>query len=256
VITIPTYPKIETLVGRDDKFKIKMDGSTRRPEFAAVNSWLLTEKIDGTNIRVSLINHEGKIYVEYGGRTDRAILPSGLLEALKDRLCMTNLTETFSYISDNEGLVITLFGEGVGPKIQAGEYTDGYDFILFDVLVGKFWLDYDNVIDVARSLCLEHAPVLGRGICQSDVVPLLWANEQSVLAKSWGIERKSEGVIARTDPWLFNKHGQRVIWKLKLKDFREEEAEVWKSMAEERRFKATAAALQHMEKLRLEQRAA
>lgn len=33
-------------------------------------------------------------------------------------------------------------------------------------------------------------------------------------------EYMPEGIVARSDPLLFNRKGERVMWKLKMKDFR------------------------------------
>ena len=44
------YPKIETLFTRDEKFKVT--DIIRLPEFENIKKWLVTEKIDGTNIRI------------------------------------------------------------------------------------------------------------------------------------------------------------------------------------------------------------
>ena len=75
-----TYPKIETLFNRFPKghpqaFKVDTT-QVRCPEFAAIRSWIITEKIDGTNIRVRYEPPTGR--VSFYGRTDRAQLPTFL----------------------------------------------------------------------------------------------------------------------------------------------------------------------------------
>jgi len=47
------YHKIETLLDRDEKFKV-IQGKWRLPEFEYLqdNQWMFTEKVDGTNIRI------------------------------------------------------------------------------------------------------------------------------------------------------------------------------------------------------------
>ena len=45
------YPKIETLFNRDENFKI-VEGNYRLPEFENVTNWTITEKVDGTNVRI------------------------------------------------------------------------------------------------------------------------------------------------------------------------------------------------------------
>lgn len=69
------YPKIETLYERyPDTHKV-IKGQLKRPEFGLVNSWLVTEKIDGTNIRVQYLNAQIPT-VSFKGRTDNAQMPS------------------------------------------------------------------------------------------------------------------------------------------------------------------------------------
>ena len=77
-----TYEKIETLYQRDiEGTKKLMPGVYRNPtmEFLKDNTWLWTEKVDGTNIRVYWDGHT----VSFGGRTERASIPAPLVNRLK-----------------------------------------------------------------------------------------------------------------------------------------------------------------------------
>ena len=79
-----TYEKIETLYQRDiEGTKKLMPGVYRNPtmEFLKDNTWLWTEKVDGTNIRVYWDGHT----VSFGGRTERASIPAPLVNRLNDR---------------------------------------------------------------------------------------------------------------------------------------------------------------------------
>ena len=67
------YPKIETLFNRDEKFKLTSE--VRSPVFATIKSWVVTEKIDGTNIRINLDEND---VVTFNGRTDNAQIPAEL----------------------------------------------------------------------------------------------------------------------------------------------------------------------------------
>lgn len=64
------YHKIETIFERDmDGSKKLIPGKFRNKtvEFLKDNTWVFTEKIDGTNIRIHWDGHK----VEFGGRTGR-----------------------------------------------------------------------------------------------------------------------------------------------------------------------------------------
>ena len=64
------YHKIQTVYLRDPetKYKTLLVGQYAKPEFAylANNEWVFTEKVDGTNIRIGLVDGEYRV----GGKTD------------------------------------------------------------------------------------------------------------------------------------------------------------------------------------------
>lgn len=154
----PEFPKIDTLYTRDDNHVIT--NVIRRPEFLVPAKWLVTEKIDGTNIRISLeqerpdypaVELRGEWNVVIRGRTSRAQIPTLLFEHLQktftlkglkslwrgksncDRCdgtgredsgqpkILSELAEPFPYACDCvEPYPITLYGEGYGGGIQKG----------------------------------------------------------------------------------------------------------------------------------------
>ena len=74
------YEKIETLYVRDDNTKKLLEGSFRNETVELLKNiqWEFTEKIDGTNIRIYWDGHK----VQYFGRTDKAQIPSMLMNRL------------------------------------------------------------------------------------------------------------------------------------------------------------------------------
>jgi len=76
------YHKIETLLNRNEKFKV-VENEWRLPEFDYLknNIWEFTEKIDGTNIRV-IYNGLGEVL--FNGKTDNAQIPKPLLLRLQE----------------------------------------------------------------------------------------------------------------------------------------------------------------------------
>ena len=103
----PEFPKIDTLYTRDDNHVIT--NVIRRPEFLVPAKWLVTEKIDGTNIRISLeqesCSHAGLDHPGAGltgtcdmpwamvirGRTSRAQIPTLLFEHLQKTFTVEGL---------------------------------------------------------------------------------------------------------------------------------------------------------------------
>ena len=140
------YPKIETLLDRDERFRVT-GGKWRLPEFEYLqnNHWLFTEKVDGTNVRVIWDGAS----VEIRGRTDNAQMPPFLIKRVNELITPEKLVAIWP--KSDEPVVVILFGEGYGAKIQkgGGNYkSDGVDFVLFDVLVGRWWLKWTDVLDV------------------------------------------------------------------------------------------------------------
>jgi hypothetical protein len=209
-----TYPKIETLYDRDlNTFKVMTD-HVRCPEFDNVKHWHVSEKIDGTNLRIQWTEETEEI--SFGGRTDNAQLPMSIVEHLR---------KTFTPSSfDNFTSDVILFGEGYGEKIQkgGGNYCKGVSFRLFDVLVGnKWWLEPYDVAAVAASMGINIAPHLGV-ICTlpRSLDDLLAILDDSIVAHTENHTKyQAEGIVARSYPLLLNRAGNRVMWKLKVKDF-------------------------------------
>jgi len=204
------YPKIQTVYKRDPatRYKTLLEGEFSIPEFEylADNQWLFTEKIDGMNIRVGWDCDA----VRFAGRTDRAQVPPFLLARLKEMFPPAK----FPVLYPETAMV--LYGEGYGAKIQkgGGNYIpDGVSFILFDVLVGDCFLRWEDVCDIAVHLEIETVPVLGRGT-------LLQAVEMARRGfKSLIGDAQAEGVIMRPAMELLTRRGQRIIAKIKRRDF-------------------------------------
>lgn len=209
------YPKIETLYGRDESTFRVIPGRLRMPEFDLVKHWLVTEKIDGTNIRVHLKHGE----VAYGGRTDAAQLPATIVAWLRARLPAERVAAAFDPHTE-----AVLFGEGYGPKIQkgGGSYRADVSFRLFDVAVQApdrvWWLTWPDVQDVARKLEIATVPLLAEAAPLEQAIVLVTAVSRTAHEDGGG-GCIHEGVVARTEPLLFTRAGKRVVWKLKGKDF-------------------------------------
>lgn len=208
------YPKIETVWNRDEKSKAVIPGAWRLPEFALIKSWRATEKIDGTNIRVGLTD-DGRLNI--GGRTDAAQVPTPLLAHLMATFTPDALKAKFP------DTPFTIFGEGYGPKIQnGGAYRSTPGFRIFDVLVGEWWLLADGVADVAKTFGVPVVPDLG----VIETVPTTSTELASVIDVSrtaqedGGSGVRAEGIVVRAEPALFTRKGDRLMWKLKFRDFK------------------------------------
>jgi hypothetical protein len=207
VIEGPEYPKIDTLFKRDDATFVVDPTKIKSPVLATIAEWDVTEKIDGTNVRV-MLSANGD--VSFGGRSQRAMLPAEFIQTLIAMFPSNKMRELWV-----EPTQIVLYGEGYGAGIRkGGAYRPDKSFILFDALVdGKWWLERDAVNEVAAKLGIDTVPYLGR-MSLSEIVALV----RLPFASNIGMGL-AEGVVARPIGTLFDGRGERVIIKLKTRDF-------------------------------------
>lgn len=204
------YHKIETIFERDmDGSKKLIPGKFRNKtvEFLKDNTWVFTEKIDGTNIRIHWDGHK----VEFGGRTERAQIPAPLVHALNMMFGGTDNEEIFEQkFGEND---VILFGEGYGAGIQSGgNYRKDVSFILFDVLVGNIFLERENVEDIARTFGIDVVPIVGEGTLD-DGVAFIMTRPKSTIGSAY-----MEGIVARPKVEMRDRMGRRVIVKIKVRD--------------------------------------
>lgn len=205
-----TYQKIP------GPFRRHVDGPNRNklivgewssPELAATAGldWTWTEKVDGTNIRLIWDGHK----VTYGGRTDNAQIPAKLVAVL-DGLVPEEMFE--QKFGDTPAV---LYGEGYGAGIQSGGvYRPDMGFVLFDVRVGQWWLRRDDVEDVAKSMGLDVVPVM----LECPITDAIEAVRIG-LKSDWNAAHYAEGLVGVTAPGLLGRDGERLIVKIKRKDF-------------------------------------
>jgi len=208
------YHKIETLFERDmEGTKKLIKGKFRNEcvEYLKDNEWIFTEKVDGTNIRIFWDGHK----VTFGGRTENAQLPGGVVERLQE-LFLNNETEELLEQKFGENEVI-FFGEGYGGKIQKGSgYKNTQDFILFDILVGETWLKREDVEELAKSFNLDVVPVVLEGTLD-EAVKYVEGRPMSIIGEN--IDKEMEGLVGTPKARLTDFRGNRIIVKIKTCDF-------------------------------------
>lgn len=219
------YPKIDTLFVRDKEFKLTKE--LRHPVLGDIKKWIVTEKVDGMNIRVKAAH--GFSGVMFAGRGDNAQIPGDLVNSLTAIFTPEKMAGLF-LAESAPGTRITLFGEGYGGSIQKGAGKYGYamekKFILFDVLIEvpnepgemlSFWQSDDRITDIADFLGIDRVPILGEWDL-SEIVERVGLGIPSRVAVTPGM--MSEGIVARTREPLFDARGNRLILKLKTSDFK------------------------------------
>ena len=212
--TQPLYHKIQSVFKRDpeNNHKTFLIGQWSEDSFRylADNVWVATEKIDGTNTRIHISADPEADGFYIGGRTERADLHPDLASHLHE------IGQRADHLAG-----LTLYGEGYGAGIQkgGGNYRPDKGFILFDVLAveSNMWLQREDVRDIAKQLDIPYAQTAWIGTLNDAVK--WFADGRAV--PSAELDGEAEGWVLRPEVELRDRRGNRVITKLKVRDFPE-----------------------------------
>ncbi len=206
------YSKIYTIFERDKHFKIvkgvlnpKLDGIEN------IKNFVVTSKIDGTNCGI-ILTPEKEILVRKRSDIIKDDNEHHLyFEAIKD----IDMQKIKNYFEDSKSL-ITIFGEACGDNIQkqGKTYGDTKHFRLFDVKVGDNFFDWNDLVKFSKATgiqLVEWKKIEGKDIFDYDY----WLKKLQADNKS----KYVEGYVVRSNPLLLNKFGERMIFKIKFKDF-------------------------------------
>jgi hypothetical protein len=212
------YPKINTLWARGEDFKVR-PGAYSLPEFECIDPWDVFEKIDGMNVSLFFTKAvpwpEVRMDYDIRGRGPNTNWRQDQLDYMR-----VQMHQAYPYVRDmmnaHELYTYEIFGELFGPGIQSGGvYGNDIQFRFFDVRVDeKVWLDTDTLVQVSKDSGLPQVPYLGTydaNTVSSDV--------RAGIPSAFNPDHTMEGVVAKPPVRLFNIKGERVIWKLKTKDF-------------------------------------
>lgn len=221
----PEYPKIHSPYYRDDKGKFIFNQFSC-PEFEYLwdSLWVWTEKVDGTSCRVGLTIHGpglGQTDVAILGRTSKSQMPTSLVTAISNRFHDPEMEMRVQSIFIHDMVIypyhITLYGEGYGKGIQkvgANYRANSVDFVLFDILIGRWWLNRETVNELGAKLHIPTVPLVATTTPQSMESIVQWGDNQS----AWpGAQR--EGVVGTPICGLLDRSGRRIIMKIKGCDY-------------------------------------
>ena len=229
------YQKINTLFLRDE-FNIIMPEHFTCGEFEHLKDlkWECTEKIDGTNIHIDVTaEDENNITVNYCGRTEKAVIPAHLLAKLKEIFTVDNIRQALNLEEGTAEGTISIYGEGYGMKIQKGGNYMSKDvgFILFDVRVGKWWLNRKSCEEIAGKLGVPIVPLMGY-MTIPEAIDFVKKGFKSTIAENKDYD--AEGLVLKTPDGLLLRNGERIITKLKTCDFQKYKAKYGDGPAEQR----------------------
>jgi len=213
------YYKFSSPFKKDDKFKNTNELSQELPK----GKWILTEKIDGTNIRIILTksDNEHPRLTLIGSR--KLILNQNDKSSKQYMDCLkeVNLNKLKEYFKDVDS-TITIYGEGYGAGVQKGGiYSKEKNFRVFDIRIGEAYQDFKYVEKVCIDNQLNIVPIFG----EVDIIQYQGClNDLNVFTETLikdGDGGKPEGLVYKFEPVLLNKYKERLIFKVKFKDFNE-----------------------------------
>ena len=203
---------IETLP-LNKKYGDFKDGEFAQSEFEYLfnNQWIWSEKLDGTNIRIyaNWSEQYGIHTFEVKGKDENSSTPKDLLEWIKNWIYENSQIVSDLFAAED----IILYGEGVGTKIQkVGHNFGNQHFKLFDVYINGFWLQKDDVLDIANKLSLD-TPITWIGTIQDAINKV-----KTIPVSSFG-NFTIEGYVGQPIVRLNDAKQKRITTKIKVCDF-------------------------------------
>ena len=223
------------------------DFSNKEAEYLFDVKWEVTSKIDGTNSKIAYYPSSGEIKV--GGKSDTADSLHGqfeYLQAIADRIkpilaemypkeCARfsqvlddNKKPIYEDVDGNETKkIVTLaeepiyiYGEYYGNGVQkGGSYIkDGNDFIVFDIRQQGWWIPSAMRHKICEKLGLKEVPSLGM-MSLREAEKLVIDGFKTLLPNVSDPSLIEEGVVCRTPINLKASNGERIIVKIKHKDY-------------------------------------
>ncbi len=211
------YDKFSSPFKKDDKWM----NTKELAQWLPSGKWIKTEKIDGTNIRIILTkpDEEGNREIHIASR--KLILnpedksSKQFMDCIKD----VNLNKIKEHFKDINSTV-TIYGEGYGAGVQkGGVYSPDKNYRVFDIRIGEAYQDFEYVEKVCIDNQLNVVPIIEE-INSINYAECLYSLEQfkDTLIKE-GHGGKPEGIVYKFEPVLLNKYKERLIFKVKFKDF-------------------------------------
>ena len=167
-----------------------------------------SEKIDGTSVGLKWDGER----ISFIGHTDKSQFCPRYLEYLQNRFGTPEFESCVEAIFGDRP--VTIYGEGISKdyNVHYG-FPDG-EFIMYDIQFDSgFYAERQFVWKVAEKLAIK-VPFETK-MTLRDAVDFVKTRPQSKLNS----ENKMEGLVLRPLVELYDNHGERLITKVKVKDF-------------------------------------
>ena len=206
------YKKYSSPFKKDEKFKNTEELSQSLP----TGDWIVTEKIDGTNIRIIIDKDKN---VHFGSRKLILNPEDKSSKIFMDCVADVNVNKLIEYFKEVESTVV-IYGEGYGAGIQKGGiYSPVKNFRVFDIRIGDAYQDWEFIekVCIANQLNMVPKLLISSSLNYSTCTSILSNFKKTMILDGDGGE--PEGVVFKFNPTLLNKYGERLIFKVKFKDF-------------------------------------
>ena len=175
--------------------------------------WLISEKVDGMNIRVHYDGHR----VEWNGRTDKANLPKEVEQLLQTTFGDSEII--FEQLFGEKDVI--LFMECYGGKIQGGLYGGAERLIGFDVMINGEYIDKRNIEGIFNRFnvpCVEFGEVKGLKTVVDMVKDAISSPEKNISKLCEKGTTVIEGYVCVPKCRIYDNQGNRIIVKIRVRD--------------------------------------
>lgn len=213
-------------------------GKWAKPEFELLQKvkWVWTQKIDGTNLNIVWDGDK----VSYLGHTDKTQWNDRAKKLIEETFCTPEAETVFEQLYGEQPVTVSM--ELVGKDYnQNYGHPDGY-FYVFDIkngATGKYWTNdevlshFVNSFDPEKKIMDKVQELFEGGIRDAvNYVKITEATWNSNFTTSWYDDGfhvwkiknplgpyPIEGIVGRLPIELYNSKNERVICKVKCKDF-------------------------------------
>lgn len=173
----------------------------------AYTFWHYKRKLDGENIRVYW-NGEQALW---NGKSNNFQCNAEFSEYMNSTFIEEIFEEKFGRDAS-----VYLFGEHMGPKVQGNELSlENHEFVLYDVNINGTWLSAEQIVEIATYFNIRTCYDFMDGEIRNFVgsLPQLIERVHDGEFKDW------EGIVATPLIELRNQKNQRIITKIKNKDY-------------------------------------
>lgn len=173
----------------------------RQPDLLKAEEVVITEKIDGTNSRIGVINSQFMV----GGRNAVYDLNAPKNDFGFVQWCKENNVENRlrSLAIDN----VIVYGEFCGEKINVPIYRKGRNFLVIDIKINGSYQDWNKVVELASKMGFSTVPILYRGKPSIEIFEQYRKGASVYALERSGKKQTQEGIVIKATKATYTKRG-------------------------------------------------